>query len=60
MKYRLKKFAVKKEKIEFLLKYEVEAISDLRANFRMCSSKNELDKVEIKGKIRKYQKKEMS
>ena len=51
-----KTFAVKKEKLEFLLKYEVEAISDLRADFRMCSSEDESEKLHIKGKIKKHQK----
>ena len=53
-------FPVKKEKIELLLKYDIEAISDLRADFRICSSENESEKVEIKGKIKKYQKKEIN
>ena len=52
-----KTFAVKKEKLEFLLKYEVETISDLRADFRMCSSDDESEKVELKGKIKEHQKK---
>ena len=51
-----KTFAVKKEKLEFLLKYEVEAISDLRADFRMCSSEDESEKLDIKGRIKKHQK----
>ena len=51
---------MKKVKIEFLLKYEVKVISDWRADFQMYSSEDELEKVEIKGKIKKHQKKEMN
>ena len=51
-----KTFAVKKEKLEFLLKYEVDTISDLRADFWMCSSEDESEKLELKNKIKEHQK----
>ena len=39
-----KPFKVKKEKLEFLMRYEVEAIKDLQANYKMCDSDDDLER----------------
>ena len=43
-----KAFNVKRNKLGFLLRYKVEIIDDLRADYRMYSSKDESEKLAIK------------
>ena len=52
-----KTFKVKKEKLEFLMRYEVEAIKDFQADCKMCDSDNDLKRDDIKKNIKIHQKK---